>query len=283
MSQQTRNQQPTAGQQPHAAQSPVDGASPAGDRPGPPRRVMIILGVIAALLVAGTIVAVVIDRLGSGSAAGPGFDGGDGAPAWTVQEPLGGRTVARLEVLDGATEIRVLAADLGDQLLRARTPPQGAVAPQVTVRDDSVQVGLAETGNGGTGVLDIELHRDVRWSVRILGGATEQRIDLTGTRISEVELAGGVSTLDIVLPEPDGTVGIRMSGGAGTWRVEAPAQVPVRVRAGSGAGSISVDGERRDGVAAGETVSTPSWEETTDRYDIDAAAGFSDLTVTRVD
>lgn len=237
---------------------------------------LIAVAVVAVVLVAATIVAVVVDtlRVDHGS-------GGDPDVAWTVQVPRDGRSEARLEVLDGATDLEVVAGDLGDQLLRVETPEGGAVRPQVTESDGTVRVGLAETGDGGAGLVEITVHREVLWSVRVLGGATGQRIDLTAAQVSQVDLAGGTSTMDLLLPPPNGTVEVRMSGGVSTWRVGVPPQIPVQVRLGSGAGSVSLDGQRSEGLGAGETVASPGWAEATDRYDIDAVAGVSELTVTR--
>lgn len=256
----------------------VDGRSPTGaggtpPNPGSRRTLIIIVVVVATLLVAATIVAVVVDTLRPDRGTG-------GDVAWTAQVPRDGRSEARLEVLDGATDVRVAAGDLGDQLLRVETPSGGALVPQVTESDGAVRVGLAETGNGGAGVVEIVVNREVLWSVRVLGGAAGQRIDLTEARVSHVDLAGGASTMDLLLPTPTGTVEIRMSGGVSTWRIARPEQVPVQVRLGSGAGSVTLDDQRRDGIGGGETIASDGWADATDRYDIDAVAGVSDLTVT---
>ncbi|MFY1650269.1 hypothetical protein ACN27J_05155 [Solwaraspora sp. WMMB762] len=252
----------------------LPGGTPPGTPPGTSRRALIAVAVVAALLVAATIVAVVVNAVGSRPAT-------DGDVAWTVQTPREGWTEARLEIPDGAPEIQVVAADLGDQLLRAETPVGGAAAPEVTTSDGVVRVGLTDTGYDGAGELRVTVHSDLLWSVRVLGGATSTRVDLTGARVSQVDVAGGASALDLALPEPSGTVVVRMSGGVSTWRIELPERTPVRIRLGSGAGSVDLDGERRDGVAGGESVISTDWDEATDRYDIDAVAGVADLTVTR--
>ncbi|WJK38856.1 hypothetical protein O7608_20425 [Solwaraspora sp. WMMA2056] len=254
------------------ASQPAGSQSVSGPGRRPSRRTLwIVVAVVAALLVSATIVAVVVESLGSRT----GRD-----DARVVQVQRGDRDQARLEVLDGATDLRIVADDLGDQLVRAETPADGAVLPQLSEADGAVRIGLVDSGDGGAAVLEIRVHRDVLWSIRIAGGATSQRVDLGAARVSEVDLAGGASTMDLVLPVPDGTVAVRMSGGVSTWRVAVPADVGVRVRLGSGAGGVSLDGARRDGVAGGETLTTTGWEQSTDRYDIDAVAGVAELTVT---
>ncbi|WBB99686.1 hypothetical protein O7543_04615 [Solwaraspora sp. WMMA2080] len=264
--------QPTVASNEPSTDRPAD--VPDGTPPGTSRRALAAVAVVAALLVAATIVAVVVNAVGSRPVT-------DGDVAWTVQTPREGRSEARLEIPDGAPEIRVVAADLGDQLLRAETPVGGAAAPEVTTSDGVVRVGLTDTGYNGSGELRVTVHSDLLWSVRVAGGATRTRVDLTGARVSHVDVAGGASALDLALPEPSGTVDVRMSGGVSTWRIELPQQTPVRIRLGSGAGSVDLDGERSDGVAGGETVASTDWEEATDRYDVDAVAGVADLTVTR--
>jgi hypothetical protein len=121
----------------------------------------------------------------------------------------------------------------------------------------------------------------VRWTVRLLGGAVEDTLDFGQGQLAGLDIVGGATRIEVRLPRPQGTVPVRMSGGANQFLLHAPADVPVRVRAGGGAGSVTVDGSTRSGVSAGTVVTQPGWEQATDRYDIDATAGVSALTVDR--
>jgi hypothetical protein len=72
-----------------------------------------------------------------------------------------------------------------------------------------------------------------------------------------------------------------MSGGASEFLVHAPAGVPVRVRLGGGAGSVTVDGANRSGVPGGDVIVPAGWAGDPDRYDVDATAGVSSLVLDR--
>jgi len=50
---------------------------------------------------------------------------------------------------------------------------------------------------------------------------------------------------------------------------------------GGGAGFLSVDGQNLTGVAGGTVLATPGWAAARSRFDIDATAGVSRLTVSR--
>ena len=99
--------------------------------------------------------------------------------------------------------------------------------------------------------------------------------------LAGVEFAAGVSHFRLALPTPDGTVAVRMLAGASEFDLTAPPGVPARVRLGSGAGSVTVDGSTRTGVAQGTVLTTAVVGSASDRYDIDASAGVSRLTLAR--
>jgi hypothetical protein len=168
-------------------------------------------------------------------------------------------------------------------LYRVRTPDDGRMVPSVTDHNGRVGVQLNDAGNGAPdkGVVTVELNREVRWSIRFTAGATSNIADLRGLReIGGVEYIGGVSAIELSLPAAKGTVTVRMSGGAGTYRVHLPQGRPVRVVAGGGAGSVTVDGTRHDGVAGGATYADGDTA-AQDRYEIDNTAGVSSLVVDR--
>jgi hypothetical protein len=54
---------------------------------------------------------------------------------------------------------------------------------------------------------------------------------------------------------------------------------PVRIRVGAGAGSVAAYDERRVGVAAGDIISSPDWDRSADRVDVDLVAGANTVTV----
>jgi hypothetical protein len=198
-----------------------------------------------------------------------------------VTGPRDGRTDATVELLSGVTAVTVRAADLDGALYRVRTPAGGKHVPQVTDHDGLVQVQLGDSGRAGPSAVEIELGAATRWRVRLLGGATEETIDLSAGKVSEVALVGGAASVDLTLPVPAGSVPVRMVSGVATWAVHAPAGVPVKVFVGAGAGTVTVDGATRSGVSAGTTIAGDGWDAAADRYEVVASGGMSTFTLDR--
>jgi hypothetical protein len=209
----------------------------------------------------------------------PGSPAGTAASAVRHQVGTGLRAdAATVDLVSGATTVAVRTGDLGADRVRAVTPDGASVAPALTVDGDTVAVHLVRTGEPGPAAVTVLLDRRVRWQVRMSGGAVSQQLDLRGARLSGVDLAAGATRIDLRLPPPDRAVGIRMAGGATEFAVHVPAGVATGVRVGGGAASTEVDGVRRTGLAGGTVVSTATGP---DRYDVDATAGVSTLTVDR--
>jgi hypothetical protein len=257
------------------------GEPASGDQPPPPgRRWLVGAGIAAAaLLLTGTTV-VVLTRGGEPSDAGPAGWSPPIAAAvapmsHTVTAALGGRTTAGFDLVEGAKKVTVRAADLGDSLYRVSTPESGAAMPHVDEQDGRVRLSLG----GGAQAVDIILNAAVLWDLRFSGGAELSTIDLSAGRVGGVTLTGGASRIALTLPPPDGTLSVRMSGGVSLFDVRAAGQTPVRVRVGSGAGQVTLNGQNHAGVSAGKTFTPADWDTAVDRVDVDAAAGMTAMTV----
>jgi hypothetical protein len=141
--------------------------------------------------------------------------------------------------------------------------------------------GLDDDASADDATIEIRLNSQVRWTLRLAGGSDTATIDMRAGGLAGVEFIAGFSHIRLSLPTPDGTVAVRMLAGASEFDMTAPSGVPARVRLGSGAGSVTVDGSTRTGVAQGTVLAPPSWDSASDRYDIDASAGVSRLTLAR--
>ncbi|MFI5938485.1 hypothetical protein [Actinoplanes sp. NPDC051494] len=210
---------------------------------------------------------------------------GQASPGEAGHEVRGGSgysaTPSVFQLVDGADIVRVSLGDLGGDLFSVATPADSKVAPSVAVDGNTVLAGLRGSGLSGPAMVTVVLARDVRWQIRLAGGASEQAVDLSGGPGGDVELSAGTSRAEIVLPAASGTQRVTMSGGAGRMVVHLGGAAPVRVTARQGAAVVTVDGVSHSGVAGGTVFSAPGWDVAQDRFDIDAAAGVSDLTVTR--
>jgi hypothetical protein len=135
-------------------------------------------------------------------------------------------------------------------------------------------------GGGAAHPGEQALSDKVGWDqVRGGGGAGRRNLDHSAARRAAVDLAGGATQINLKLPKPDGTLTVRMSGGVNRFDVHTAGQVPVRLRLGSGAGQVVLDGTSHSGVAAGALFTPAHWDQTVDRIDLDAVAGMSALTI----
>jgi hypothetical protein len=92
-------------------------------------------------------------------------------------------------------------------------------------------------------------------------------------------LFDGSSAVTVALPRPQGTLVLRLAGGAGQLAVSVPAGVPARVIAGNGAGQVTIGGKTWTGVAGGTVITQPGWAAAAARLEVDATAGVSQVTI----
>ncbi|MCI4061114.1 cell wall-active antibiotics response protein [Micromonospora sp. R77] len=255
-----------------------------------------VLAAAAVLVVVLGVVAVVVtmshpERLGfafSGGGRPPapatgaesgGVGAAEAAADQVLAAPLAGRRRATFELVDGLTTFGLRTADLGEDLYRISTPPDGSVSPRAELSGDRVRLRVQERGRRGTAAVEVLLNSRVTWRLRIVGGVDVQLLDLTSARVAGVELVGGATRTELRLPRPAGTLTVRMTGGVNQFVIRVPDEVPVRVRVASGAGSVAVGADRRDGVAAGELLGSPGWDRAVRRLYVDLVAGANTVTV----
>ena len=115
-----------------------------------------------------------------------------------------------------------MALSIGHGLARARIrvdpaatalisiDPGGGLAPHVQVTPDRVRLAWPPSFGdwmrllftGARSELAIVLHPDVEWTLAIRGGAADVRADLSAGRCAGVEIAGGCTEVELVLPRP---------------------------------------------------------------------------------
>ncbi|MDG9674391.1 hypothetical protein [Micromonospora sp. DH14] len=239
-------------------------------------------------------------RPGDGGRPGDGADpdapdgrsGGAGAAGeQLLTAPLGGWRKGTFVLADGLTSFELRVAELGEDLYRISVPAGSGVAGRPTVRGETARLDLVESGTRGPRAVRVLLNERVAWRLHLVGGVSSQVLDLSRARLLGVDLAGGSSRTEILLPPitaagPDGLAGptsdsltVRLTGGTSQLDVRVPGETPVRVRAGVGAGSVVVRDERWDGVAAGSVLGTPGWDRSAERLYLDLVAGANTVIV----
>ncbi len=185
------------------------------------------------------------------------------------------------QLVNGADVVRVRLADLAGDRFDISTLEGSRVVPTVAVQGGEIIAGVRDSGAAGPAVVDVVLSSSVRWRIRLPGGAADEAVDLSGGPGGDVDFSAGTSRAAVTLPPGQGTQRVVLGGGAGTFSVRLGSAAPVRVRAGGGAGSVTIDGQTHSGVAGGSVWAPASWQSAADRYDIDATAGVSTLLVSR--
>jgi hypothetical protein len=198
--------------------------------------------------------------------------------------PLDGRSHAALKVTAGTQLLQLSVASLPGTLLRVSTPDDAPVRP---VLSGSEPVRLSLDGapggqdHGRAYPVSVVLNSSVGWGLDFAGGTQRTVADLRGGKVDDIAVTAGSDILDLSLPRPAGTVGLLLTGGVSQFLLSLPGGVPAQVAVGGGAAQVTVDGQTRTGVAGGTVITPPGWAAASSRFDIDAAAGVSDLTVRR--
>jgi hypothetical protein len=236
-----------------------------------------------ALIGAAVLVLVVMAVVAKRSTGGGVPDDSRAAAPHTVTGDLNNRQSAQFEVASGAESVTIRGVDLGGLLYRVDTPPQGKVTPTVTDDGSRVQLKLAGTAIAGQATVEVQLNTKVLWRLRLAGGGLRQAVDFRTGRLAGVELAAGAGEIDITVPKPDGTLTVKLSGGAGLLAVHAPIGTVAQVRLGTvgGAGTVTIDGTTQQSLSPGTVLTPPGWATAKDRYDIEATAGVATLTLDR--
>ncbi|MEU8237501.1 hypothetical protein AB0C07_04580 [Actinoplanes missouriensis] len=204
--------------------------------------------------------------------------GGTGGNEQTVSAPLDGRTIGSFELLAATDRVRVRIADLGADLYRISAAGDSGISPNPELRDDAVRLDVSRTGDNAGGEIEVLLSAEVRWTLRFSGYAAERVLDLSEGRVSRIEVVGGTRRAEVTLAKASGTVPMKITGGMEELLLRAPVTSPVRVKVGGGAATVTAGARTLKDVAPGSTLTPKDWQNA-DRYDVDAAAPITLLTV----
>jgi hypothetical protein len=195
--------------------------------------------------------------------------------------PAGDLRQATFVVVSDAAEVNLRTAGLGGDLYRISARPGSGIRPSVTVRDGTVSLLLVDTGRAGPAAVDVVLSAGLRWSLRIDGNLKAGDLDLRGSRVTQVLLAGDAADIRLVLPAPDSAVPVRVTGGINRLRISVPRLTPLRLRTRGGAGEVVLDGRTVRGVARNASFESAGWRAGGDGVEVDATAGLGALRAER--
>jgi len=198
----------------------------------------------------------------------------------SAQVALTGQSNATLAVVSGAATVTVTAAPMPGSLIRAWTPDNSGVRPQLVSAAGRIQLFLADTGQHGPSAVSIELSNAVAWQFQFGGGTGQTVLNLANAKISGVDITAGSSLIQLTLPRPAGTVPITLSSGAGQVDLAVPGGVATQLRLDGGASTATIGGRAHVGLAKGTVLSSPGWARAVSRYYVDATGGIGNISVT---
>src|SRR5262245_2914833 len=161
--------------------------------------------------------------------------------------PLGRATRGRLEFVRGASLVTIGTGAAMPDLYRAHFE---GPAPRVAMRDGTVSIhyrrlSLAEWARyallWGRHAAEITLNIAIPWQIEIRGGVSKFGADLREMRLESLEVRGGASEVDVLLPPPAGIVTVRIGGGASNVALRRPSGVAVGVQVRGGASKLTFD------------------------------------------
>ena len=131
----------------------------------------------------------------------------------------------------------------------------------------------------GRTAADIAVNPSVAWFIEIRDGVSRWDADLRNVGLAGIEVHGGVNRGDLQLPEPAGTVRVRVSGGASHLRLRRPAAIPVRLHIGGGASKLALDDQGFGAVGGPVRLESPDYSAAVNRYDVEIGGGASQVTI----
>ncbi len=156
----------------------------------------------------------------------------------------------------------------------ARVPPE-AIAAAVVVDGRSV---LARRRRG-MGRAEVELSPKYPWYIRVKGPTWNTSLDLSGLDVREIQLDGGTSRVDIILPRPRGIVPINVTGGVVGVQLHRLPGVPVAAEISLGALQVRLDSFFVRAATTGSHWESEGASAYPDRYAIRISSGAVQVTL----
>jgi hypothetical protein len=196
-----------------------------------------------------------------------------------VEVALGAAPAGRLVFANGAGQLTLRTDANLDRLVRASfrgTPPKANLEREtLTFRYPRVARPLEWRHRHA----DVTLSTSVPWEIECKGGAAEVDADLRGLRLLSLVIGAGASGVQVHLPPPEGTVPVKIGGGASNVRLARPAEVPVRLRIRGGAAHLAFGNEEFGAIGGPISLQSDDFDRQTDRYEITVGGGASRLSV----
>ena len=114
-------------------------------------------------------------------------------------------------------------------------------------------------------------------SLRVDCGASQNDLDLTDLKVTDLTLKTGASGTMVRLPREAGLTNVRVEAGAASVRLKVPDGVAARIRTEMGLGSNAIDTRRF--LLTGEGYASSDFDSAPHRVDIKFAGGVGSFAV----
>lgn len=124
---------------------------------------------------------------------------------------------------------------------------------------------------------NFSLYRDIPLSIELNTGASDNRIDLSELKVSEVKLSSGASSSRIILPAQAGYTRVDIEAGAAAVDLSVPAGVAARIRSRGGLSSLKLDEARFPRF--GDTYQSADYDSAANKVEISVQMGAGSVSV----
>jgi hypothetical protein len=211
---------------------------------------------------------------------------GRAAETESASIPLQGASKAEIKIEHGAGRLRVSAGAGPDDLvagdftggLNYKAEREGDTL-QVKLRLDAPGSAFGPWNWGAGGSLDwnVRLNDQVPIALKVATGASENELDLSGLRVTELKVSTGASKTTITLPANAGHTDAKVSAGAASVNVRIPEGVAAHIVASSGLGAVTVDTTRFPRVEG--AYQSPDYDAAANKVDIKISTGAGSVDV----
>lgn len=174
----------------------------------------------------------------------------------------------------GAADLTIRSHRHSDRLFTARFEGR---QPRVSFAVDTITITHRPSSRSSIGT--IELSEQARWTIDFRGGVKRLDADLSLLQLESLTISGGISRMRLALPEPHGTVPIRIGGGVHRLDITRPPGTSATLELEGGAGRLEFDNQRSGPVSGAARFETPTLHDTDSQFDISVRGGTASLTV----
>ncbi len=123
----------------------------------------------------------------------------------------------------------------------------------------------------------LALTPDVPLALDLQTGASDNHIDLTGLRVTDLRIECGASSTHVRLPSGSGHTRVDLHYGAASLELQVPEGVAARIRVRGALMGVAID--QRRFPRSGDEYQSPDFASATDRVEIDAEGGVGSIKV----